>query len=258
MEGEEFCGLGVPSGKCICWDKIRCCIYDLKTSRNNTLLGSGVWRGSLKWYPRVDGSVVLSTSTFYRLTFHVLWLISPKDLSEEEQREHKFSLTGKIIKLNVSTGYSRSSHEIDRNIRVIGTHRGDEVMKDNPLFLEVVHVMVLDVIIFNLRFSNLWNSWKYVKLYKDVLVWEFYTLSSDRLSLSGPPLTNDITQGAVQPKELRSTLSHQGNRSSMKGPIPLLADSFPFCQQLGGVYVINIRLGSCPQEVWSFVGKLYT
>lgn len=185
MEGEEFCGLGVPSGKCICWDKIRCCIYDLKTSRNNTLLGSGVWRGSLKWYPRVDGSVVLSTSTFYRLTFHVLWLISPKDLSEEEQREHKFSLTGKIIKLNVSTGYSRSSHEIDRNIRVIGTHRGDEVMKDNPLFLEVVHVMVLDVIIFNLRFSNLWNSWKYVKLYKDVLVWEFYRLSSDRLSLSG-------------------------------------------------------------------------
>lgn len=41
----------------------------------------------------------------------------------------------------------KNSHEINRNVKVIGAHPGDEVMRDNSVFLEGVHVMVLDVII---------------------------------------------------------------------------------------------------------------
>lgn len=59
------------------------------------------------------------------LTFNVLRLISSKDLSEEEHREDKLLLTGKIIKLSAPTRYSRSSNEIDRNIKVIGAHSVD-------------------------------------------------------------------------------------------------------------------------------------
>ena len=58
VESEEFCGLGITLGKSVGWDKIRCCICDLKASRNNSLPGSGVWKGSLKQWK--DASCVKS------------------------------------------------------------------------------------------------------------------------------------------------------------------------------------------------------
>ena len=114
----------------------------------------------------------VSRRTSYR---RINFLCPPADQSQRfVRRETKGKwvfIDGKIIKLNVSTSYFKNSHEINRNVKVVGTHPGDELKRDNPVFLEGVHVMVLNVIISVWDFQtfrvpqNLWNNTKtYVSL----------------------------------------------------------------------------------------------
>lgn len=127
-------------------------------------------------------------------------------------------------------------------------------MEGYPIFMEDVNIVVLYMNILNFRLLSLWNSSKLCGIIRrHMLVWEFYVLYDDRLSLSKLPLTNYFTQGCVQPKDLWSTLRNQGNVFSMKRPTLPNSVKLPVLLATWRACLINIRLDPCPQEVWSSI-----